>query len=68
MFRKPSPWAVLCPRHGLVHLTREEYDAQMSNPDGAWRCPIGHELASWDDATYDAWCDEHRQVENGGAL
>lgn len=53
-------WAVRCPVHGLVYLTREQYDAQMNDADALWRCPVVHDAevcgqdAAWDDDTYEA--------------
>jgi len=51
--RKQTPWAVICPEHGQVFLTDEEYDAQMDAPDAVWRCPCG-QRAEWDDDNYEA--------------
>lgn len=55
--RKRTPYAVYCHRgHGLVYLTKEDYDSQMSATDDLWVCPIcGHD-ASWDDDNYQE-CD-----------
>lgn len=46
--------AVICEEHGLVYLTREEYDKQMNNPDRLWECPIGCEsVAFWSDGNFE---------------
>lgn len=34
---------------GVVDLTFEEYDYQMSRPDSTWRCPKCDASADWDD-------------------
>lgn len=36
----PTPWAVICPHHGRVYLTEEEYRAQLDRPDEEWVCPV----------------------------
>jgi hypothetical protein len=36
---EPTPYAVTCPTHGRVYLTRGEYDRQMENGDVRWKCP-----------------------------
>lgn len=60
---QPTPWAVHCPKHGLVYLTREEYDRQMQKSDYRWECtawtledPIGPcgAWSEWDDDIYEA--------------
>lgn len=77
--RAPTPWRVLCPRHGLVFLTHEEYEEQLSVPDRDWCCPAHDEgnpedpedvgpgicgsPASWDEAWYDAWVASHADQE-----
>jgi hypothetical protein len=48
-----TPWQVLCPNHGKVALTKEQYIAQMSAPDRLWICPHCGELAPWDDDNYE---------------
>lgn len=53
----PTPWAVHCPVHGMVYLTRLEYHKQMNNPDARWVCPLDGMLATWDDDNYDARSD-----------
>src|SRR5262245_28238442 len=35
----PTRWAVLCPEHGRVYLTRVAYTAQLSNANARWKCP-----------------------------
>lgn len=36
---EPTQWAVICPTHGRVYLTKRAYDAQMNNAGAVWRCP-----------------------------
>jgi hypothetical protein len=47
-----TPWAVICPKHGRVFLSEQEYIAQMRRADRLWECLCGRE-AEWDDANYD---------------
>ena len=60
--RKRTPYAVNCQgpwdlggglAHGLVYLTKEEYDEQISAPDKTWRCPICRYDAIWSDNNYE---------------
>lgn len=69
--REKTPWRVICPHHGPVCLTREEYTAQMMRPGSRWECPawddgdpkdpndVGPGIcgaeASWDDHWYEMW-------------
>jgi hypothetical protein len=57
MPREETAWAVHCPSHGKVYLTKKEYDAQMNRPDSRWMCPICTELAWWDDDHYEEFVD-----------
>jgi hypothetical protein len=50
----PTPWAVICPEHGKVYLTKENYNRQMRASDSTWRCPAGCH-AEWDDDNYEDW-------------
>lgn len=52
-----QPFRVRCKTHGLVELTDDEYDAQLSRPDDRWRCTVCGEEASWDDAWYEGYVD-----------
>ena len=49
-----TPYAVLCPRHGRVYLTREGYQQQLSRPHAKWACPTCKRVSTFDDATYEA--------------
>lgn len=49
----PTPYAVMCPVHGRIYLTREGYTHQMNDPNAFWRCPCGRK-AEFDDVTYEA--------------
>jgi hypothetical protein len=61
----PTPWAVICPQHGRVYLTNDEYRVQLDRPNAGWECtqavleeplPVGvcGEEAEWDDENYEA--------------
>lgn len=34
----PTPWAVTCPTHHRVYLTRDEYEEQLNVHELRWRC------------------------------
>lgn len=51
--RDEGPWAIICPVHGHVALHKEEYDAQMNNPNALWACPLCGETSQWNDDRYD---------------
>lgn len=59
----PTPWAVLCPEHGRVYISEENYQSQMDCPNTTWRCPCGQE-AFWDDANYERYLDACEQLES----
>ncbi len=48
-----TPWAVICPLHEQVFLTKQEYDTEMLNPDAVWTCPICGRRSQWDDDNYE---------------
>lgn len=50
----PTPWAVICFRHGKVYLTANEYENQMLQADDCWRCPLCGHVSAFDDENYDA--------------
>jgi hypothetical protein len=72
--RERTAWRVLCPHHGAVFLTREEYNAQMMAPNARWACPawengdpndrndVGPGICGatcrWDDNWYEMWMDD----------
>jgi len=72
--REKTAWRVICPHHGPVFLTREEYMAQMKAPNNKWECTafdmgnpkdpddVGPGVcgakASWDDHWYEMWMDD----------
>jgi hypothetical protein len=35
------------------YLTTEQYNAQISNPDAMWKCPVTREFGHWDDEWYE---------------
>ncbi len=49
----PTPWAVICPKHGMVFYTSHEYNRQMMAADCVWSCPKCGLVAKWNDANYD---------------
>lgn len=57
--RPRTPYAVVCTdsdpelSHGLVYLTQEEYNRQLSATDSLWKCPICRCSAQWDDENYE---------------
>jgi hypothetical protein len=53
----PTPFAVICRRHGRVYLTEAEYTRQMMNPDNLWQHPGCDERADFDDETYERSVD-----------
>ncbi len=44
-----TPWAVVCDRHGVVCLDETDYDTQLGDPNGRWRCPKCGDVSEWDD-------------------
>lgn len=51
-------YAVLCPHHGRVFLTRSNYNFQMCRPNARWECPLCGSVADFDDPTYEASFDD----------
>lgn len=49
---EPSPWAVICPRHGKIYLEKTQYDWQISLPNATWFCPICSARSEFDDDNY----------------
>lgn len=60
----PTPYAVRCPRHGLVHLTKKEYEQQMMAANSLWKCPTCGMAAQWDDDTLEKAMKEE-EASNG---
>jgi len=54
MKAEPTPWAVLCRKHGQQFLSAAEYDRQMNRPDARWTCPCCGATSTWDDDNYEA--------------
>lgn len=48
--------AVQCPLHGLVLLTRDEYERQLRVAGSPWTCPEPgcHRTSNWDVDAYEA--------------
>ncbi len=59
-----TPWAVDCPRHGLIHLNNHEYNRQTSTPKREWTCPLCGAEAVLNRAELQAYLvtKQHRQV------
>jgi hypothetical protein len=53
----PSPYAVICLRHGQQFLTRQQYMAQMMHSNSKWSCPVCNDTAEWDDDNFDNYQD-----------
>jgi hypothetical protein len=53
MLNDQTPWAVVCPEHGLQYLTKTEYFEQMHNVHAMWQCPICGKGSQWNDENYD---------------
>lgn len=50
-----SPFRVICPEHGPVHLDGTEYLHQLDRPNRPWRCPRCGSEAAWDDPWYEGF-------------
>jgi len=50
---KPNPYGIVCPNHGEVELTEEQYIAQLMNPDALWKCPICNYPSDFDQDKYE---------------
>lgn len=48
----PTPYAVICPNHGLQFLSESDYLDQLNKPDDKWTCPVCGNTAQWDDECY----------------
>jgi hypothetical protein len=67
--RPRTPYAVICEGpwdmpghgHGLVYLTRDEYNRQMDASDTRWKCPMCRYEAQWSDENYEECCDAERE-------
>jgi len=52
-----TAYAVLCPTHGQVFLTDDEYGRQLCRADDRWICPKCGEICNWDDDNYEKHLD-----------
>ncbi len=50
-----SPYAVICPNHGQVLLTNDQYSYQLDHADDLWCCPHCLETSEFDSARYEAY-------------
>lgn len=48
----PTRYAVICPVHGQVFLTRDEYNMQMLRANSRWKCPRCGKISNFDDDNY----------------
>lgn len=78
--REDTPWRILCPRHGPVCLTKEEYAGQMSAAARGWECPAFDEgdpddpddvgpgvcgaRSEWDDEWHDEQMEKEREEDD----
>jgi hypothetical protein len=58
-------YAVICPEHGQVLLSDEQYNRQMDRPDDLWTCPTCHRSAQFDDELYEAQTDDGGPFDTG---
>ena len=49
----PTRYAVICPEHDQVFITKESYIAQMWAADSYWKCPRCGSVAGFDDDNYE---------------
>lgn len=49
----PAYAGVICPAHGKVDLTYENYMRQLYNPWVFWKCPICEAYSEFDDDRYE---------------
>lgn len=57
-----TPWAVICPEHGLTFLNHEQYMDQMYQSDSFWKCPICGNYSEWSDENYESWIMENEAI------
>lgn len=49
-----KPYAgVVCPQHGDVDITEEEYEKQLDRPNQRWRCPLCGEESHFNDERFE---------------
>lgn len=49
----PTRFAVICPLHGRVYLTRQAYVNQLHKADERWKCPRCGQVSAFDDESYE---------------
>ena len=49
-----SSFAIICPLHGRVFLSHEEYDEQIRDTYAVWKCPRCGKSALFDDELYES--------------
>jgi Fe2+ or Zn2+ uptake regulation protein len=47
-------YAVICPNHGQVFITFEEYMEQLDKPDSFWKCTKCNQISEFDDNNYES--------------
>ena len=50
--------AVICPRHGSIDISYDEYKKQMREPGEQWKCPRCRQISEFDDDRYDQIHDQ----------
>lgn len=50
---EPTQFAVICPDHGQVFLTYDEYNRQLRKANSLWMCPLCGQSSTWDDDNYE---------------
>lgn len=48
-----TPYAIRCPYHKLVYLTREDYVQQLKNAHVRWHCPMCENMVTFEDENYE---------------
>ena len=44
---------IICPFHGAVDISKENYIQQMMDPHSRWKCPICRSISEFDDDRYE---------------
>ena len=58
IFKKQTPYALICKNCGQVFLTAKEYERQLMQPNRLWECPMCREAAAFDDKNMEKHLDE----------
>lgn len=57
----PTAHAIICPKHGQVFLSPQEYIRQLDQPDSRWTCPVcgNDDPVQFDDSNYDEYLENN---------